>query len=270
MAKGTQTSLALRPHEEKTSSLATTVVAIEHISALSEADRVLFKQACNEDHAVSTAETIFYPQGGGQQSDSGVMTSTKPNNAASFEVSNVRTGSSGRILHLGRFNPSDLPQFTRGEIVKQVIDTIKHDLNCRLHTGGHIVGLAVRHLAESIPDVVELKAQHYPDAAFVEFRGLIDGKHKAAIQAKSDQLVQQDLPVKIDWWDETQLREKGAIVPDNMAVSGTDCLRVVNIEGAGAYPCGGTHVCGTKQIGKIEIRRISRQKGVSKVSYSIS
>ena len=70
----------------------------------------------------------------------------------------------------------------------------------------------MRHLAETIPDVIELKAQHYPDAAFVEFCGHIDGKHKAAIQAKSDEMVQQNLPVIIDWWDGTQLREKGTIV----------------------------------------------------------
>ncbi len=67
-----------------------------------------------------------------------------------------------------------------------------------------------------------------------------------------------------------QLKENGAIVPDNMADSGTDCLRVVKVEGVGAYPCGGTHVRDTKQIEKIEIRRISRQKSISKVFYSIS
>ncbi len=180
MAKDTQISLALRPHDEKTSSLTTTMVAIEHVFALSEADRALFKQAFNEDYVISTAETVFCPQGGGQQSDSGVTTSTKSNDAASFDVSNVRTGSYGRILHLGRFNSSDLPKLTTGDTVKQAIDTAKHDLKCRFHTGGHIVGLAVRHLAESIPDVEELKAQYYSDAAFIEFRGFIDGKHKAA------------------------------------------------------------------------------------------
>jgi len=37
--------------------------------------------------------------------------------------------------------------------------------------------------------VTELKAQHYPEAAFVEFRGFIDGKRKAAIETQSNDLV---------------------------------------------------------------------------------
>ena len=265
-----QVSLALRPHEEKKASSTTTVSTIKPFSALSEEDRGLFKQVSEDHHVVTTTETIFYPQGGGQPADTGIIKSTIANDLASFEVSGVRTGSSGSILHLGRFAPSHAPIISEGENVEQSIDTKRHDLHCRLHTAGHVVGLAVRHLAESIPDVVELKAQHYPDAAFVDFRGHIDGKHKEAIQAKSNEMVQQGLPVMIDQWDETQLREKGAILPENMAVPGDERLRVVNIEGAGAYPCGGTHVRDTGQCGKIEIRRISRSKGVSKVSYSIS
>lgn len=265
-----QVSLALRPHEEKATSITTTIIVVEPISNLSEVDRALFKQAEDEDHVISTTETIFYPQGGGQPSDSGTMTSAMSDNAASFGVSSVRTGSLGRILHLGRFSPSDALVFRAGDTVLQAIDIEKHDLHCRLHTAGHIVGLVVRHLAHSIPDVIELKAQHYPDAAFVEFRGFIDCKHKAAIQAKSGELVQEGLPVKIEKWDEKKLRKNGGVMPENLTIPEGEGLRVVNIDGAGAYPCGGTHVCDTSQIGKIEIRRISRRKGISKVSYSIS
>ena len=119
---------------------------------------------------------------------------------------------------------------------------MKHDLNCRLHTAGHIVGVAVHHLAQLIPDVVELRAQHYPDAAFVEFRGLIDGKHKAAIQANCDESIQEALPVKTVWWNKTQLKEKNAIVSDSLTVSELERPRVVNIEGAGTYSCGGAHI----------------------------
>ncbi len=262
-------SLALRPYEEKTNEIITTIVTIEPISTVSQVDRALFKQATDENFVVTTAETIFYPQGGGQPSYSGTMTSATSDDAASFEVTNVRTGSLGHILHLGHFRTPKESLFSAGDTVQQATDTAKHDLNCRLHTAGHIVGLAVRHLAQSIPDVTELKAQHYPDAAFVEFRGYIDGKHKEAIQAESNDFVQKALPVKIDWWDEKKLRENGGVVPDKLAVPEGESLRVVNIGGAGAYPCGGIHVCQTDRIGKIQIRRISRQKGISKVSYSI-
>jgi Ser-tRNA(Ala) deacylase AlaX len=88
-----------------------------------------------------------------------------------FEVSSVRNASEGRILHLGKFTTPG-STFHENDSVHQAIDGVKRELNSRIHTGGHIVGLAVRHLSESIPGVKELKAQHYPDSAFVEFQGL--------------------------------------------------------------------------------------------------
>lgn len=152
--------------------------------------------------------------------------------------------------------------------------------------GGHVVGLAVRHLSTGsgdrcavpgLADVTELKAQHYPDAAFVEFRGLIDGKHKDAIQTRCDAFVSQSLTIKVYWWSKAELREKCAIVPENITMpvvadpsqGELGLVRVVDIEGAGAYPCGGTHVRDMSVVGKLEIRKISRSKGISKVSYVI-
>lgn len=219
---------------------------------------------------VSTSETIFYAQGGGQPSDTGTMQSENTENPVSFEVSVVRTTTDGQILHLGRFVPSGTQTFVAGQSVKQAIDGVKRKLHSRIHTAGHIVGLAVRYLAESIPNVIELKAQHYPDSAFVEFRGLIEGKHKEAVQAQVDSFVQQTLPVKVYWWNQQELKEKCAVVPENVVIPDGGFVRAVDIEGAGAYPCGGTHVGDTSQVGKVELRRISRQKGVSKISYSVA
>ena len=186
-----------------------------------------------------------------------------------FRVTSVRNGSAQQILHMGIFEPADA-MFSPGSVVHQSIDSSKRDLNSRIHTAGHIVGLAVRHLASSISNVIELKAQHYPDLAFVDFQGSIDGKHKEAIQAKADEFIRQKLPVKVYWWNEQELREKCAVVPAAVAIPEGELIRAVDIEGAGAYPCGGTHVPDTSQVGKVVIKRISRSKGNSKISYTIS
>ena len=205
-----------------------------------------------------------------------------------FAVHAVRhsVSSPGVILHVGRFESGASQKFTVGQRVLQRIDGERRHLNSRIHTAGHIVGLAVRHLSQDsngrspvseLAGVTELKAQHYPDAAFVEFRGLIDGKHKAAIQAQCNTFVEQALPIKVYWWNEEELRERCAIVPENVAVpvipEGGDgepgLVRAVDIEGAGAYPCGGTHVADTSVVGKVELRKISRSKGITKVSYQI-
>ena len=130
------------------------------------------------------------------------------------------------------------------------------------------MGLAVRHLA--IPDPSELKAHHYPDLAFVDFQGLIQSLQKDAIEAKANEFVSRDLPVKVHWWPESELREKCAVVPAAVVIPKGELVRAVDIEGAGAYPCGGTHVSSTSRVGKITLKKISRSKGTSKLSYSIS
>lgn len=244
------------------------------MTALSEANRLLFKNADEtKDFIVVTAETIFYAQGGGQPCDTGTMTlsSSSDPSAPKFDVTSVRNGADGQILHLGSFsNSSESSSFQPGESILQAIDSDKRLLNSRIHTGGHVVGLAVRHLASSIPEVSELKAQHYPDLAFVDFKGLIDGKHKDAIQAQVDEYISQALPVKVYFWNEAELREKCAVVPEAVAIPEGELVRAVDIVGAGAYPCGGTHVPDTGKVGKVTIKKISRSKGNSKVSYVVS
>jgi len=100
---------------------------------------------------------------------------------------------------------------------------------------------------------------------------VIDSKYKDAIQAKSSQYVKDALPIKLYWYKPDQLQEKGVLHPEGKPiVSGHDGnVRVVEIETAGAYPCGGTHVPDTSVVGEIVVKGIKRQKGISKVSYSI-
>src|ERR1700761_1538363 len=261
-------TIARYQYDETLTTLETNVVSVEKFSKSSEDDRAAFKQVDNpydDLYIVVTAETVFYAQGGGQPNDVGHMTAAN----TVFEVTVVRNGPDGRILHLGKFkDPSSI--FEVSTLVQQAIDAPRRETNSKVHTAGHLVGLSVRHLASQIPGVTELKAQHFPDSAFVEFVGIIDGKHKDAIQVQVDKFVEQALPVKVYWWAEPELREKCAVVPENVIIPSSGLIRAVDIVGAGAYPCGGTHVKDSSLVGKVTVKKISRQKGISKVSYTIS
>jgi Ser-tRNA(Ala) deacylase AlaX len=245
------------------------VVSVTLYADLPEAEQALFKQllpgAANAS-VVVTSETIFYPQGGGQPSDVGTMKSVS--GSSSFDVQLVRNAPQKRTLHLGTFAEGSAP-FAPGEEVKQVIDGEKRLLYSRLHTAGHVLSLAVAELRDLITDVVDTKAQHYPDAAYVEFRGLIDGKHKEAIQEKTDELVAKKLPVRIHWWHMDELHKKCQAVLDGFTLPEGELARAVEIEGVGAYPCGGTHVLDSSGVGKIVVGRIKRAKGMTKISYAV-
>ncbi|OBT71881.1 hypothetical protein VF21_10569 [Pseudogymnoascus sp. 05NY08] len=248
----------------------TKILSIVPISALTEPDQALVKGSSDIEHAVITESTIFYVQGGGQPSDTGIM--AKAN--SSFEVQSVRQPAQGsQMLHLGRFIPAGATIFDAGEEIEQHVDAEKRHLHSRLHTAGHILGLAINALCREgvLPPLTESKASHYPDSAAVEFGGLIEGKHKDAIQAKTDEFVRSAKPVKIHWWSMEELLEKCSGVTEGFELPEGEVMgRVVEMEGLGSYPCGGTHVQDCSQVGKIEVKKISRSKGISRVSYRVA
>ncbi|KAG9783394.1 ThrRS/AlaRS common domain-containing protein, partial [Aureobasidium melanogenum] len=294
----TRTVLAFQ-HDAKLYTLPTTVVSITPFKSLDEANQQLFKTSTTEaDYVVVTRETIFHPQGGGQPSDTGTMKSL--DEKTTFSVSAVRMDCvhDGEVLHLGRFDnettsdkvattsfpspsspssSSTPPLFNVGETITQSIDIDKRILYSRLHTAGHVLGAAVRHLLEPhIADFDELKASHFPDSAACEFKGLIEGKWKADIQTRVDEYVARALPVQVDFWTEEDFRDRGLerLIPSpeagRLRLAPGEKYRVVKIVGAEVYPCGGTHVDSTDLCGKVGVKKISRNKGTSRVSYTVA
>ncbi|OJJ82840.1 putative alanine--tRNA ligase [Aspergillus glaucus CBS 516.65] len=235
--------------------LVTKIISCQSTRSLSETDRALFKDTEDSDYVIATEETIFHPQGGGQPSDNGQM-----------KLERDQTKS--QIYHIGRFSgPEQL--LWEGDVVVQIIDTAKRNYHSRYHTAGHILGITVKQLKGKIGDVSEVKANHAPGMAFVKFRGLIAGEHKSDIQERVNELVQENLPVKFNWWDEQKAKAHCAALSEGFSMPEDGDVRVVDVEGVGAYPCGGTHLPTTADIGSIVVRRISRQNGVTKISYAI-
>lgn len=261
------------------------ILSVVPISSLTTPDQALVKDAPDVEHAVITDSTIFHVQGGGQPSDTGTMTSSasaSANAAAAkteptFEVKSVRQPAQGsRILHFGRFVPAADGadgRFDAGEELQQRVDAEKRSLHSRLHTAGHVMSLAIHALCRegALPPLKESKASHYPDSAAVTFHGTLEGRHKDVIQAKTDEFVRSARPVRIHWWPMEELLEKCHGTGDGFALPEGETLgRVVEMEGLGSYPCGGTHVRDCSQVGRIEVRKISRSKGTTKVSYRVA
>ena len=281
MTAATRTHLAFH-FDAKLLRLKTTIQSIRCITALESANQCLFKQATETDHVVVTKETIFHPQGGGQPSDEGSMTALCADNnddahSTAFQVLAARMDAvnKGQVLHLVRFaEASDYAAICPGDVVEQVVDQEKRLLYSRLHTAGHVLGSAVRHLLEGeVPGFDELKASHFPDSAACEFRGSIEGKWKEPIQERVNAYVNRAMPVEIEFWTEEDFRRENLerLIPDRRLLPpGQDRFRVVRIIGAEVYPCGGTHVDTTNLCGPTVVKKISRGKGVSRVSYTVS
>jgi Ser-tRNA(Ala) deacylase AlaX len=248
-------------------------------SHLPEGDQQLYKDPPNDVYAIITNETIFHPQGGGQPSDTGCLNA----GIRQFNVHSARTSAtqSGVVLHFGKFaGPDNITFFDPDEAGNQCIQTInvaKRLLYSKYHTAGHVLGAAVRHLLEKeVEGFDELKASHFPDSASCEFAGLIAGTQKESIQKRLDEYIKAAMPVEIDWWSDEDFKKEGLdrLIPDKnvreaMGVKPGEKFRVVKIVGAEVYPCGGTHVHTTDQCGKTIVKKISRNKGTSRVSYNL-
>ena len=256
----------------------TSIRSSQLFSALPPEEQSLYKEGDDKTYALELEETIFYVQGGGQQCDTGSIAGNG-SEEQNFRVHSVRYGAEGRTLHFGHFT-SPKASFDKGQPVVLRIDGARRLLNSRIHTAGHIVSLALRRVAAKNADldVTEWKASHYPSAAFVDFKGLIDGKHKDAVQEEATALVAASLPITIAWYAPEELKENNVIMPEGMQLVSSrenGKVRVVDIVGAGpggssgAYPCGGTHVEDSSKVGKVIIKKISRSKGNSKISYEV-
>lgn len=270
-------------HDGQLLKLKTKVQSVQPLSELNEANLGLFKNADQDkDFIITTTETIFHPQGGGQPSDEGTITILETNgssNAPALEMKSARHDALNPaiVLHLVRFvDGQDASSLTPGTEVELSVDGEKRLLYSRLHTAGHVLGGAVRRTVGSqIPDFDELKASHFPDSASCEFQGVIGGEHKATFQAKVNEFVKEGFPVKVEFWKLADFEREGLmrLVPEGHSMrngDGESVLRMVRIVGVDVYPCGGTHVETTDKCGDVTVKKISRSKGTSRVSYAIN
>ncbi len=117
------------------------------------------------------------------------------------------------------------------------IDASARQLHARLHSAGHLLGLAGEQLGWQ-----PVKAHHWPDEGRITFTS----RNNAALPDASALLA----PVKA--WQAQDLPRQ---------VTFADGLRQVGFGELPAYPCGGTHVARLAELGDIVISQIKMKKG---------
>lgn len=204
-------------------------------------------------------QTVFYPQGGGQPYDTGVITSP----SATFAVEAVRY-EEGRVLHTGHFESGS---FTPGEMVTCQVDANRRQLNTRLHSGGHVVDMAIHRLGY---DWQPLKGFHFPDGSYVEYKGSISDGEREAVPAKLSEtiagILAENITTEIRFVDREELAQFCRYVPEHLPKDKP--IRAV-MYGDYAVPCGGTHVAQLSDIGHETIRKIKVNGETIRVSYAI-
>jgi alanyl-tRNA synthetase len=211
-------------------------------------------------------QTLFYPQGGGQPSDQGVIHNEK----GTFKVNMVRIDyDTGLVAHEGQFSKGHL-QFQVGDKVELEIDWDLRWTHTKCHSAGHLMDHAAQAL--NLPFQAG-RAYHFMDAPFVEYivtQELTQDKNELAtlLQDKCNELMDQDIPVNVVQVPMSSLPPKTLdSIPEKLR--GNPSIRMIQF---GNYPmtvCGGTHVSSSKQIGPFTIRKLMLKKDRLKVCYNM-
>ncbi len=208
-------------------------------------------------------QTAFYPEGGGQVADQGVIR---------------HGGGEARVVDVQRVGPvivhviEGVPPREGEEVVGLVDEVRRRDL-MRMHTATHILLQSIRRVlgrhvwqagAEKNIPFSRLDVTHYKLPSRDEIR---------KIEELANQVVLANKPVIIKWLSRTDAESKfGVYIYQGGAVPGAK-LRIVQVGGDDepydVEACGGTHVIRTGDIGMIKIVRVEKiQEGVVRFIFT--
>ncbi|HTR63897.1 MAG TPA: alanine--tRNA ligase [Candidatus Binataceae bacterium] len=193
--------------------------------------------------AIVVAETPFYPEGGGQVGDRGVIETAS---GALAEITDTRKAE-GSIVHLGRVLQGDVAEFRRGAQVKLKVDRLRRDAAMLNHSATHILHYALRDLLGT--QVHQAGSLVTPDRLRFDFshQGPVGAEALADIEEEINARVRENAEVTVE-----EMRYDDALKAGALAFFGDkygDVVRVVRMGDFSVELCGGTHVSRTGDVG---------------------
>jgi len=197
------------------------------------------------DRGIELDRTIFYPQGGGQQGDTGTLALAS---GASIAIADARKGEElDSVVHVPAPG-AVLPQV--GDEVSLAIDWARRYSLMRLHTALHVMSCVV---------VAPVTGGNIaPDKARLDFdidMSLLDARR---IEQETNAILARGIATDVEWISDAELDARPELVK-TMSVQpprGAGRVRLLRIPGVDLQPCGGTHVANIGEIGAIRVLRI--------------
>jgi misacylated tRNA(Ala) deacylase len=207
--------------------------------------------------------TYFYPDGGGQPADRGVLEW----DGGSAEVIDVRKDH-GEVHHEIELQEDDLP--VEGATVEGRIDETRRRQLRRIHTAQHVVSRVVleEYGARTAGNRI------YPDRSRIDFEpASFSDDDLARIERRANEAIDRDLAVLKE--NRPRATAEAAVdegrAPLDLIPESVDPLRIVEIEGFDLCPCGGTHVSRIGEIGRVNVtEHASKGKDVDRIEFELA
>lgn len=200
-----------------------------------------FKQG--EQYGVVLNRTAFYPEGGGQPADIGVLNTVNVLDVHEKE---------GRIVHT-----TDRPLPVGLSVTGGVHWPHRFDL-MQQHSGEHIVSGIVHRLFgfDNVGFHMGTKA------VTVDFNGTLSEENTALVEMLANEAVSRNLPVRAEYPPQEALSS----IDYRSKKELTGAVRIVTVPGFDVCACCGTHVARTGEIGMIRLLSAQRYKGGTRVT----
>jgi misacylated tRNA(Ala) deacylase len=192
--------------------------------------------------------TVFYPIGGGQPGDIGVLRLTSGQSIAITDT--IKGDSPDGVIHIPAPG-STLPE-PGVELVAE-IDWDRRYRLMRMHTCLHL-------LCAIVPGAVT-GGQVSDGRGRLDFDVPGSSLDREAIAARLNALIAEGHPVGPRWITDEELAAKPELVR-TMSVkppTGVGRVRLMEVSGVDLQPCGGTHVANTEEIGLVTVTKIENK-----------
>jgi len=212
--------------------------------------------------------TVFYPLGGGQAGDAGVLqVQTGALAGRSIPIIDTRKGKDAEghftsdICHLpDPAAAAELELLQPGDTVLARIDWARRHRLMRLHTTTHL-------LCHLVPQLVN-GCSITPEYARLDFH-MTNPLDKDTLTAGIARLVAAAHPLVVGAVSDAELDANPALVK-SMSVQpprGSGSVRTIRIGGTDPIdlqPCGGTHVANTAEIGAVVVTKIEKKSATTR------
>ncbi len=183
-------------------------------------------------------QTAFYPEGGGQPADTGVL--------GGVRVTDVHE-KDGKIVHKTE-SPLEV-----GSLVEGTIDWPRRFDHMQQHTGEHILsGLIHNRFGYN-----NVGFHMGEEEVTVDFDGILTMEEAEEMETAANEKIYENLPVEIWYPEEEELEALSYRSKKEL----TGKVRIVRVEGADTCACCGTHVERTGEVGCIKVTSLIRYKG---------
>ena len=198
-----------------------------------------------DERGIKLDRTVFYPMGGGQPGDTGLLRLSSGQSIAIADT--VKGAGSDEVIHVPETG-SALPE-PGAELVAEIDWNRRHRL-MRMHTCLHL-------LCSVVPGAVT-GGQVSDGRGRLDFDVPGSSLDKEAIASRLNALITAGHPVGPRWITDEELAAQPELVR-TMSVkppSGAGRVRLMEVAGVDLQPCGGTHVRNTREIGPVVVTKI--------------